>query len=427
MKQQAIVDIVNDYHPSIMVMQEVTDAGVLFDGIYTGGQQPVPYSLGLNYANLVSDAEAIETSLIAQESDDEKMEGVPAEKEVPHYPLGTEYGMAEGPTYRSGIYRENYGLLFEQAQVVGTPVPYFVRTRHGGYELEQLDEGHVEPFSKESNTRREPLVWQIKLRNSKYSLRSQIPLAEESDPNADEWAEIARERRLEATTTRTIYVMVVHTSPSMNIKYEVQEIMDKAEWLRKNGGEEGVEAAVMVAGDWYMEKADPERFAQYVSGSEGWTTGAARVGPNDVIEETGARPEYGREKVRFLRTNQPGQGVGQAADHYVISEQFHGQSTEMIPAQTRRSSPLTTRQEDRMIDEERDARGWLERGSDHTPVVIYLTVDAIAKPAPPRQKRPRSKQAAPARRKKQAAPARARKPRAPAPRARVKRRKRRND
>jgi hypothetical protein len=139
-KLQALREIVDAYHPAIMVMQEVTDAGILFDGAFTGGMNPVPYSLGLNLMNLVHQAEQIQVEVPEEggmETD---------ENEIPHYPLGNEYGMAEGPTYRSGTYQENYPLLYERAQVDGTPKAHFVRGGKSGYRLDPVAEGQESKF-----------------------------------------------------------------------------------------------------------------------------------------------------------------------------------------------------------------------------------------------------------------------------------------
>jgi hypothetical protein len=300
------------------------------------------------------------------------------EPEIPHYPLGNEYGMAEGPTYRSGTYRENYPLLYERTQVAEEPKAHFVHGTGSSYRLAPVAEGEEKSFGTETNTRREPLVWEIDMASSLFNLRSEVKLPENPDPGAQDWAQRTSQRRARAVTRQKMYVMVVHTSPSMSIKDEVADIMAKAEWLRKQKDDQGRPIPVILAGDWYMEKADNARFSGFVEGKGDWSTAAAPVRPGDEID-TEERREYGEDKQQFIRTNQPGKGVGQAADHYVINQRFEQIRTDIIPAKPARNSPLTTAAQDRQVDEKRDAYAWREQGVDHTPVVTYLSVSIHGK------------------------------------------------
>ena len=340
-KRRAIATVMNVFHPSALILQEVTNPGLLLRGAEDA-------TIGLLQTNLFAFEPPVLSSLQKSKPlEQDNPLGLNQTGQPKHYPLAHEFASLHGPVFhsRSGNYQESYPLLFDPTQVVSVPQPYIVKGAQGSYKLEAVEADQRIDFSSHDvgsfTARPRPLlVWKMEVQTEGYQLRPNPPAKTGDDPLAAAWSELkqARSQGLasgELRETQTLYLGVVHTSPSneLGIELETRELLLQAAWLKKQYGDN-----VVLGGDWYMERESPAAFDRIARGTD-WQIGAAPQGEADTphaLTETkrqqAARGQGSQEAHKFLPTSLPKKDEhrSQTADFFVLDTHFNVQFTSAI-------------------------------------------------------------------------------------------------
>jgi hypothetical protein len=242
------------------------------------------------------------------------------------------YEMHEGPRFTSGGYGENYPGMYNTSQIIGEPTSFTVDLSDGqrtSFDLSQPQQPI--PFSTAQKVNRKLVVWKLRFNASPWSFR---PVYEREIPVVD------------------MYVGVVHTSPSIDIKAEIRGILDVAKKISNADN-----TPMVIVGDFYMQR----------SAKEIWDSLHNRTEPHWEI----VHPKK--------NTNFPHKGEGQIADHSVFDPRaFSNPNSFSVPPLVDSLQPISNLSEDLELEDYEEY--YTGMGADHTTVLNDFTLDLGAFP-----------------------------------------------
>lgn len=260
-KKETMLYALDSLGPTALAMQEVTNAEFLFEG---SKNKPGLREMTIPYYSEEGIQQLKQERLFSKTRQEGKLGYKPSDQ----------YQMLKGPAFESGSYRENYPLLINTSQVIGTPTCFTVNLQTGVEQPFAVNNNNQQPipFSKTNQVNRHLVVWKLTLNVSPHLLR---PLPSRNIP------------------TWQFYMGVVHTSPSIDIKNEITLILQYAKQISERDG-----IPMAIVGDWYMQRSAKDLWQQLQKGEmQPWQL---------VVPET--------------RTNFPGKGEGQTADHGIVDK-----------------------------------------------------------------------------------------------------------
>lgn len=299
--------------PTALAMQEVTNADFLFEG---SAKKPGLRDMTVPYYSEEGIQQLKKERLFSKTQREGKLGYKPSD----------EYQMLKGPSFESGSYRENYPLLINTSQVIGTPTCFTVNLQTGveqPFDVSNNNNQQPIPFSKVAQVNRHLVVWKLTLNVSPHLLRPQpgrgIP-------------------------TWELYMGVVHTSPSIDIKNEISLILQYAKQISDRDG-----VPMAIVGDWYMQRSATDLWQQLQKGQmQPWQL---------VYPDT--------------KTNFPGKGEGQTADHGIVDSSAFA-PTGVFPFLPPQDPFGAIERQDKKPDEQEMEEVYTSMGVDHALVMHDL-------------------------------------------------------
>ena len=298
--------------PTALAMQEVTNADFLFEG---SQRKPGLREMTIPYYSDEGIQKLKKKRLFSKTREEGKLGYKPSEQ----------YQMLKGPSFESGSYRENYPLLINTSQVLGTPTCFTVNLQTGVEQPFDVSDNNQQPipFSKVNQVNRHLVVWKLNLNVSPHLLR---PL-----PGRD-------------IATWEMYMGVVHTSPSIDIKNEITLILQYAKQISDRD-----KIPMAIVGDWYMQRSAKDLWQQLQKDQmQPWQL---------VVPET--------------KTNFPSKGEGQTADHGIVDSTAFA-PTGVFPFLPPQDSFGAIERQDRKPSEEEMEEVYTSMGVDHALVMHDL-------------------------------------------------------
>jgi hypothetical protein len=311
-KKTTMVHALDYLAPTALAMQEVTDADFLFEGTRN---KPGLRDMTVPYYSEKGIEKLKKKRLFSKTKREGKLGYKPSDQ----------YQMLKGPSFESGSYRENYPLLINTSQVIGTPTCFTVNLQTGVEQPFDVGNNNQQaiPFSKTDKVNRHLVVWKLALNVSPHLLR---PL-----PGRD-------------IATWEMYMGVVHTSPSINIKNEITLILQYAKQISDRD-----KIPMAIVGDWYMQRSATALWQQLQRGEmQPWQL---------VVPET--------------KTNFPGKGEGQTADHGIVDNTAFS-STGVFPFLPPQDPFGAIERQDRRPSEDEMEEVYTSMGVDHALVMHDL-------------------------------------------------------
>lgn len=391
-KREAILRMLDTFHPTAIIMQEVTNADLLIEG------QPIK-KRQRNREEGLKDADLHKVTIAHYEAQNpgafKKKRGREEEQDNPfadrQYPVGNEYGASSGPAFNTISYdkknkkiktgyQESYPLLFDKGSVIGTPKAYTFDPKK--QELVPFEEGDTpivfgrsdknrekasQRRAKKENrvykqpklpkswkglqedTNRQLVVWEIEIPAGRYNFRPNLKPSP-SAPGLYKKAGI-KFRKNRELPTRKMLLGVVHTSPSMDLRAEVDNIMLHAQKIVDEK-----QLPMLIGGDWYMQKANKEMWKKLESAKKAsdWKL----LAPHNI-------------------TNFPGKegAEGQIADHYAGLGVKELNTRAIVP-----SAHMETAPESHPLKPEDDLlKTWTDIKADHAPVMTVVELETDGK------------------------------------------------
>jgi hypothetical protein len=195
-KQDGALKVLNENHPDLFVLQEVSRGGWFENDIK---DRYLEYDVWFGSSAKTDD----------------------------------EYGLRLGPYFHAGsekTYKEYYPLFYSRARVSTPPELYLLDTEEKDPKLDTPLADHFDsPFSTANDNPRKTPVWKVRLSTAPRSLRGQ-----------------------QAMFDRDILLAVVHTSPSLksaNTAVQSARVVELGRRLLKK-----YDLPLVLAGDWYAER-----------------------------------------------------------------------------------------------------------------------------------------------------------------------------
>jgi len=259
-KEKSVLRILNDFHPDVLVLQEVTDANLFHKNVNVNDLE-----YALEYEN-------------------------PDKKDLK---VNSEFESKLGPYYvGGGSYREYYPLYFNRARVVGTPALHVFSVTDKNPTLDNPStDGKQFNFKASKNSPRLTPFWRVRLQAGLVLRKGK------KGPRAGQ-------RIVE------VLVAVVHTSPTLRktttkgfktsakritTAQQSKDIVELARRLLKSTG-----LPIVIAGDFYADKKKSKNAKSYLE---------ELANDNDFVPI-----------LPPTLTNFPGKGKGQVADHFIVSK-----------------------------------------------------------------------------------------------------------
>ncbi len=327
-KREVVARMLELWQPAFMALQEVTNPERLFQG--KGATRRRAADPGLAQINVMaleaSDSESDSESK-SQPSSSSSSSAADLPGPMPELPVEDDYALLHGPSFESGTYHEHYSLIYNRRRVVGVPQLY-----HYDPEQKKLVEAPgnqaVHSFSSKAKKTRPLPFWSIALDTSDYHLRPEVR---------------GRKREREVTN---VLAAVVHTSPSINVKGEVDDILAALEQVRLNEEKSNTPRAILALGDFYMQRANPKLYEALQQGARGWRLLAPPT-----------------------HTNFPHKGSGQTADHAVLQDERVSGLWARAIGPGRHGSV-----EDATEAPQEQLANWPKKKMDHAPVALGFTL-----------------------------------------------------
>jgi hypothetical protein len=307
-KKSHTLNTLDTYNPTFLGLMEISDANFFFEGSkYKPGvaKGTVPYYNERGTQELKNNREFSATK---------------REDKLGYKPSAT-YGMYEGPRFESGTYGENYPAMYNKSQIIGTPTCFTVDL--GSKQETNFDLSTTQPaitFSTEQKINRRLVVWKLDFNASPWSFRPvpgrEIPVV-------------------------TFYVGVIHTSPSINIKNEIENVLQVAQQISDRDG-----IPMAIVGDFYMQRSATQIWDSLHSDNE----------------------EYWQIVHPQRNTNFPHQGEGQIADHSLADkEAFTNARSFSVPPLKDSLQPISKNPTD--LKQKEYEKYYTGMGVDHTTVM----------------------------------------------------------
>lgn len=308
-KRAMITNTIDMYQPTAFGMEEVTDPEHFFAG---SDRIPGVMQRPINYYNEAGEEELKRQRQFSRT----KREG------ALNTTLEHSYDVDRGVQFTAGNYKENYALLTKGAEILETSAPIAIDLATGT----KTEGNEAFTFSKKDKVNRRLVMWKLTLNASPYTLR---PTPFRDIPRAQ------------------VYLGVVHTSPSIDIKSEIEGILHRAQ---VESNESGI--PVILIGDFYMQNSAPQIWEKLKAGQyENWKL----VYPENV-------------------TNFPHSGEGQIADHAVVdAKAFKELGTQAILRPTSEHEALGN--QPFVPDQKKLSESYTDIGVDHAQIMTLLEID----------------------------------------------------
>ena len=393
-KAKVVRQILDLYHPDLLVLQEVTVAEILRERTMNEpadllveelgprriapkpkARKPSPPSLTIDKLWDQVEARAMEElkqdppvgvedleeymdadyvpSQEGEESEgeDSKDEGdgpppelLPAEYRnlLEGYPLSNEYGFLPGAYFMAGkSYKEYYSVYYNRSRFAGPPAISIVEIET--HEEQPYKEGTVLQYGGQK---------QKALEGRELAYRQLVLLRARCAPNFPrESSRTAYEKmdiQIADDPGREVVVGIIHTSPSTaavgaTVKAQVEEHLAAAGEINDED-----KVPVLLAGDWYAQKY--KILWKYLQDNETWNL----VAPDKV---TNFKEKEGSK--------------GQTADHFVVSKDVEGIGRTLTISP---DFPHALEEHDEDKNTEKALSRWLSKQVDHAPVLSSFNV-----------------------------------------------------
>lgn len=346
--RDAVGKIVDIYHPTVLAFQEVTNAKIFIDGMTYQRKEDVQGIKDLNLMELNFDTK---TEYEGWRKEYKKEHGQDKMKEVSEkFKLKNTYGIDPGPSFESekGGNPESYPLIYDEAKVINKPT-YFIWKKNKLVPAPKPMWINLSPDDDEEQTPRPVVYAKLDVSTSETGLR-------DDDDSI------------------TMYVGIIHTSPSMKrfatyvdgIRKEYEKV--KA-YVEKSG------ATALLLGDVYAEKS-AKTFLNNINKSTSLTSMLPEYESNMTLKKAK------KGKKRTVQLNQ-------RADMAVVPSYLQplDKARNLLPPDLMPFSMDEHHEESKIRDKEKGAqknkldtkyregiKTWRDINIDHTPVLVPLEV-----------------------------------------------------